>query len=108
MEQNIALLQQAVEEKVGPMMLAHTQLDWRSRRPNNELVRDPVQYELVVEVDQIESSVQQLQQKLADSEATLKRLNRNELILQEDIDIKANTLHIDRDQCMALRKQLEA
>ena len=108
MEQNIGLLQRAVEEKVGPMKLAHTQLDWRSYRPNNELVRDPVQYELVVEVDQIENSIQQLQQRLADSEAALKRLNRNELILQEDIDIKTNSLHVDQDLCMALRKQLEA
>ena len=108
MEQNISQLQRAIDDKVGPMKLAHTQLNWRSQRPNNELVRDPVQYRLVAEVDQIEMSVQQLQQRLAESDATLKRLNRTELVLQDDIEMKSNSLHVDIDLCMTLRKQLEA
>lgn len=108
MEHNIGQMHRAVEDKVGPMKLAHTQLNWRSQRPNNELVRDPVQYRLVAEVDQIENSVQQLQRRQAESDTALKRLNRTEFILQEDIDIKSNSLHVDGDLCMALRKQLEA
>ena len=108
MEQNISQLQRAIDDKVGPMKLAHTQLNWRSQRPNNELVRDPVQFQLVAEVDQIEVSVQQLQHRLAESEATLKRLNRTELVLLDDIEMKSNSLHVDIDLCMTLRKQLEA
>ena len=108
MEGNIAQLQAAIGAKQGPMMLAHTRLGLRSQRPNIELVRDPVQYGLIGEVGQIQESVDHLQASLADSESSLKGLIRNQLTLEEDIAIKANSLFIDRDQCMALRKQLEA
>ena len=106
-EENINLLKAALEQKAGPMQLAHTRLHLRSQRPNNELVRDPVQYRLVDEVGEIEHSAQQLLERLAESEATLKRLNRNELVLEEDIAIKTNSLQIDRDQCMATRKAMD-
>ena len=88
------------------MQLAHTRLHNRSQRPNNELVQDPVQYQLVHEVNQIDESVQQLQKHFLQAEATLKKLNRNQLVLEEDIAIKTNSLMIDADQCMALRKQM--
>ena len=106
-EENINLLKAALEQKAGPMQLAHTRLNLRSQRPNNELVRDPVQYRLVEEVGEIEHSAQQLLERLAESEATLKRLNRNELVLEEDIAIKTNSLQIDQDQCMATRKAMD-
>ena len=106
-EENINLLKAALEQKAGPMQLAHTRLNLRSQRPNNELVRDPVQYRLVEEVGEIEHSAQQLLERLAESEATLKRLNRNELVLEEDIAIKTNSLQIDQDQCMVTRKAMD-
>ncbi len=108
MEQNIAEQKEAVGAKEPPMMLAQTRLGYRSQRPNVELVRDPVQYGLVEEVGQIHSSVEQLLARLADSESALKGLIRNQLTLEEDIDIKTTSLHIDREQCMALRMQLES
>ena len=89
------------------MQLAQTRLSYRSQRPNVELVRDPVQYGLVEEVGLIRGSMQQLLNRLADAESTLKGLIRNRLTLEEDIDVKTNTLQIEREQCMALRKQLE-
>lgn len=89
------------------MQLSHTRLDLRSHRPNNELVRDPAQYELVSEVHEIEDAVQRLQEHYLQSQATLKKLNRNQLILEEDISIKKVSLSIDQDQCMALRKQMD-
>lgn len=88
------------------MQLSQTRLDLRSYRPNNELVRDPVQYKLVDEVKEIEDSVRFLQQHYAQSQQALKKLNRNQLILEEDIAIKTNSLQIDQDQCMSLRKEL--
>ena len=79
MEENIEKLKEAIQQKVGPMMLAQTRLGIRSQRPNNELVRDPVQYGLVDEVGQISGSVEGLKTRLVESENTLKALNRNEL-----------------------------
>lgn len=107
MEENIAKIKEAIEQKIGPMMLAQTRLDIRSQRPNNELVRDPVQYGLVDEVEKIGGSVDELKMRLAESENALKALNRNELTLKESIDMKTSTLRIDEDQCMTLRSQLD-
>ena len=89
------------------MQLAHTRLKYRSERPNKELVRDPVQYGLVEEVEKIDQSVLKLQDHYLQSEATLKKLNCNQLVLEEDIAVKTNSLMIDQEQCVALRKQMD-
>ena len=107
MEENIANVKRAIEEKVGPMMLAQTRLGMRSQRPNNELVRDPVQYGLIGEVGEIGGSVEGLQTRLTESENALKALNRHELTLNESIEVKTKSLQIDEDQCMNLRSQLD-
>lgn len=107
MEENIGTLREAIEQKFGPMMLAQTRLGMRSQRPNNELVRDPVQYGLVDEVGEIGGSVEGLRIRLAESESALKALNRNELTLNESIEVKTKSLQIDEEQCMTLRSQLD-
>jgi len=106
MEDNCARLRLAVQDKEAPMKLAHTRLDNRSQRPNVELCRDHVQYRLVEEVGELEGSVQELQERYAQSEASLKGLIRRQLELQEDIDIKANSLHIDETECVSMRKSI--
>lgn len=107
MEANIASLEESISNHAPPMMLAHTRLDLRSGRPQRELVRDPTQYGLVEEVAQISASVSALGTRLSESQAALKALLRSQLTLDEDLSVKTNSLHIDQDQCMALRKQLE-
>ena len=87
-------------------MLAQTRLEIRSHRPSKELVRDPVQYGLMGEVEEITDSVQNLETKLSDSTAALKGLLQNQVTLEEDIAVKARSLFIEQDQCMALRNQL--
>ena len=105
-ERNISQLQTAIQDKSGPMKLAQTRLDIRSHRPKKEVVRDPVQYGLIQEVEEITESVKNLQERLAESEIVLKGLLRNKWILEEDIAVKAKSLFIEQDQCMALRNQL--
>ena len=105
MEANIQELRRTTATKEGPMKLAHTRLEFRSNRPNAELVRDPVQYGLVDEVGEITCSVQQLRERLSDSEDALRGLIRCQLTLEEDIAVKANSLDIE-GQCVALRNQL--
>jgi len=106
MEDNIDRLQIAVGDKEAPLKLAHTRLDNRTNRPNVELCRDPVQYRLVEEVSTIETNVARLQERHAQSEASLKGLIRKQLDLEEDIEIKANTLFIDETECMGMRKSI--
>lgn len=106
MEDNIEHISIAIENKKAPLQVAETRLDNRSNRPNVELCRDDVQYRLVEEVGQLHGSVANLQQKLAESEASLKGLIRRQLDLEEDIEVKSNSLFIDETQCMGMRKSI--
>ena len=107
MEENVELLRKTLEAKEGPLQLAQTRLKLRASRPNQELVRDPVQYGLIEEVEQIQTSMQQLMNQLTESGSTLKALTRTEDSLKEEIEVKTNSLLIDKDECMALRMQLQ-
>lgn len=88
------------------MKLSQTRLDTRTNRPNVELCRDPVQYRLIEEVNEIEESVARLQERLQNAEDSLKGLIRNQLSLEEDIEVKSNTLFIDEVECMGMRKSI--
>ena len=81
------------------------------KRPENrtirpKLFRDRVHYQLIEDVFEIFTNTERLWEKLADVEASLKGLIRKQLSLEEDIEVKANSLLIDRDQCMELCKQI--
>lgn len=106
MEDNINALNFAINEKEPPMQVSQTRLDTRTQRPNVELCRDPVQYKLVNEVGEISYNISRLTEMLQESEASLKALVRQKLNLEEDIEVKRNTLSIDRDQNAMIRKQI--
>ena len=50
--------------------------------------------------------MERLNEMLNESEESRKALTRQQLELEEDIEIKSNSLLIDRDQNMTLRKQI--
>ncbi|KAK3611711.1 hypothetical protein CHS0354_034380 [Potamilus streckersoni] len=106
MEENIARLKIAIADKEQPMKLAQTRLDTRKNRPSVELCRDPVQYKLIEEVHEINASIEQLQDRLKDAQDSLKGLIRKQLSLEEDIEVKSNTLFIDEVECMGMRKSI--
>ncbi|RUS87169.1 hypothetical protein EGW08_005101 [Elysia chlorotica] len=106
-EENIATLEIAIQAKEAPMKVAQTRLETRQHRPNVELCRDAVQYRLLEEVGEISSSVAQLQARLRDANSSLKGLVRNQLELEEEIAVKANTLFIDEVECMGMRKSID-
>ncbi|XP_046359629.1 tektin-3-like isoform X1 [Haliotis rufescens] len=104
MEKNIELLKKATQDKQAPMQVAHTRLDTRIRRPNVELCRDPVQHRLVEEVGEISDTVDSLQAKLRMSENALQELLRTKSALEQDLSVKNNSLFIDREKCLGMRK----
>ena len=106
MESSIAAVEDAIASKAPPMKVAQTRLETRSQRPNVELVRDPVQFRLIDEVAEITGTLHQLQVQLAQLQSSLKGLNRRQLSLEEDIQIKSNSINIDENQCKNLRQQL--
>ncbi|XP_020820393.1 tektin-1 isoform X2 [Phascolarctos cinereus] len=105
-ENNIAALNKAILAKEGPAKVAQTRLESRSHRPNVELCRDVVQYCLIKEVQEITCNIGRLKDMLAQAEAELKGLSRRQLSLQEEIQVKENTIYIDEVLCLQMRKSV--
>ncbi|KAM9321517.1 tektin-1 [Gastrophryne carolinensis] len=105
-EKNIESLKKAIADKEGPIKVAQTRLETRTHRPNVELCRDPVQYRLINEVQEISTNVERLRETLSQAEAELKGLNRNQLSLEEEIQVKENTLYIDEVLCLQMREAI--
>nr|XP_013817389.1 PREDICTED: tektin-1 isoform X2 [Apteryx mantelli mantelli] len=105
-EKNIAALEKAITDKEGPGQVAQTRLKARTHRPNVELCCDTVQYRLISEVQEITNNIQRLKDTLAQAEAELKGLSRRQLSLEEEIQVKENTLYIDEVLCMQMRESV--
>jgi len=86
------------------MRVAQTRLDERTRRPNIELCRDPSQYRLVDEVTTIDKTIQILQARLNEAQQTLQGLVNTRATLEHDLSTKSNSLFIDQEKCMGMRK----
>ncbi|XP_015994276.2 tektin-1 isoform X2 [Rousettus aegyptiacus] len=94
-EKNVTVLEKAILDQEGPAKVAHTRLETRTYRPNVELCRDVAQYRLIKEVQDITHNVARLNETLAQAQVELKGLNRRQLALQEEIQVKENTIYID-------------
>nr|XP_019599345.1 PREDICTED: tektin-1 [Rhinolophus sinicus] len=105
-EKNVAVLEKAILDQEGPAKVAHTRLETRTCRPNVELCRDVPQYRLIKEVHEITHNVARLKETLAQAQVELKGLNRRQLALQEEIQVKENTIYIDEVLCMNMRKSI--
>ncbi|NXT22160.1 TEKT3 protein, partial [Syrrhaptes paradoxus] len=103
-EMNIEAIRKAIRDSGPPLKVAQTRLDERTRRPHVELCRDPAQLRLVNEVHEIDETIQSLQQRLRDAEDTLQMLVRAKSVLEHDLAVKANSLFIDQEKCMGMRK----
>ena len=59
---------------------------------------------LVEEVSEINDTVDNLKAKLREAENALQHLLRTKASLEQDLSIKNNSLFIDREKCMGMRK----
>ncbi|XP_006741477.1 tektin-3 [Leptonychotes weddellii] len=103
-EMTIESIKKAIKDKSAFLKVAQTRLDERTRRPNIELCRDMAQLRLVNEVYEVDSTIQTLQQRLRDAEDTLQSLVHTKATLEHDLAVKANSLYIDQEKCMSMRK----
>ncbi|EHB13618.1 Tektin-5 [Heterocephalus glaber] len=103
-ENTIMLLERSIMAKECPLKVAQTQLECQSRRPNVELCRDIPQFKLVNEVFTINDTLQTLKLRLREAQDTLQLLVMTKSRLEHELAIKANTLCIDKEKCMAMRK----
>jgi len=104
MENNIDLCRKAIKDKQAPMQVAQTRLEARTRRPNVELCRDQPQHRLTREVGEIYETVDVLQNRLRAAESALQELVRTKTTLEHDLGVKNNSLYIDKEKCMGVRK----
>ncbi|XP_011297207.1 tektin-1 [Fopius arisanus] len=106
MTMNIARLQKMIAEKEGFIALNHTRLGNRCRRPQLERTADAVERQLLSECADLSDSVTQLQQTLHETQAALRYLLKTQIQVEEDINVKVNTLKIDEVECMGMRESL--
>ncbi|NWI95597.1 TEKT3 protein, partial [Pitta sordida] len=103
-ETKIQVIRKTIQDKEVQLKVAQTRLDERTRRPNVELCRDAAQLRLVHEVNEIHETLRNLQQCLRASEDMLQMLVRSKAVLEHDLVIKNNSLFIDQERCMGMRK----
>ncbi|CAL8310068.1 unnamed protein product [Boreogadus saida] len=103
-EMLIDSLKKAVRDKENPLKVAQTRLEERTRRPNVELCRDNPHHRLVGEVREIEDTIHKLRDRLMEAESTLHTLVKTKVTLEHDLSVKANSLFLDQDKCMGMRK----
>ena len=61
-------------------------------------------FRLVTEVCEITETVESLQMKLRMAENSLQELLRTKASLEQDLAIKNNSIFIDREKCLGMRK----
>ncbi len=59
---------------------------------------------LVEEVSEINETVDHLKMKLREAENALQHLLRTKSSLEQDLSVKNNSIFIDREKCMGMRK----
>nr|CAI5860677.1 unnamed protein product [Callosobruchus analis] len=103
----ITRLEKSISEKEGYMALAHTRLGNRAQRPGMELCKDNVGFALTNEVAELRSNLADLQLKMSEARASMRYLLKTQLQLEEDINIKTNSIKIDEVDCMTLRQSID-
>ncbi|TKS89557.1 Tektin-3 [Collichthys lucidus] len=103
-EMLIDSLKKALRDKECPLKVAQTRLEERTRRPNVELCRDNPHHRLVSEVREIEDTIYKLQERLMEAENSLQVLVKTKVTLEHDLSVKANSLFLEQEKCMSMRK----
>ena len=103
LNKHITNIKAAIKAKQAPLKVAQTRLELRSHRPDAEATRDMPHVRLIQEVAELQNHLGRLHAKLAEAEEALKMLNNTKRELKEDLAVKAVSLVIDRQKCMAMR-----
>lgn len=107
MTRSVTDLEKAISDKEGYTALVHTRLGNRAQRPGMELCKDIVGHSLGKEVVELRNNVAILQQNLVETYASLRYLLKTQIQLEEDINVKTNSIKIDEVDCMTLRQNMD-
>jgi len=103
-ERYIERLKGNIAAKDPPLRVAQTRLKKRTRRPEVEACNDGPHNKLLEEVTEISQSIKLLEDKLTEGNEALSDLLRNKQRLEKDIKVKKNSLLIDQQKCMSMRR----
>jgi len=103
-ERYIERLKGNIAAKDPPLRVAQTRLKKRTRRPEVEACNDTPHQKLLEEVCEIAQSIKLLEDKLSEANEALSDLLRNKQRLEKDIKVKKNSLLIDQQKCMSMRR----
>ena len=87
-----------------PLKLAQTRLKKRMRRPDVELCNDEPHQHLTMEVKELQESIRMLENKLEEGNKALAEMLKNRERLEQNIKVKKNSLLIDQQKCMTMRR----
>uniref|UniRef100_UPI0037E8E8B6 tektin-1 n=1 Tax=Semicossyphus pulcher TaxID=241346 RepID=UPI0037E8E8B6 len=99
-------LQVVINTNEQALSLAQARLALRRQRPGKEQCFDPAQAHLLTEVQQLHANITKLRDAVARSKEEERALIRCQLELQENIEMKANSLYIDDVICTQHRKSI--
>ena len=97
-------MKKAIADKEAFLQVAQTRLETRTRRPNIEACRDSAMSRLIQEVHDLRAAVTDLHSKLRQEENAIQHLLRTKSTLEQDLAVKNNTLFIDSDKVMGIRR----
>ncbi|CAH8625739.1 unnamed protein product [Heterobilharzia americana] len=103
MEHNLNELREAIRAKDDPLKITQTRLHLRTFRPNVELCKDPASVSLAEEVNALGQSLDELLHQYSTVENKLKDLHDTQLILEKEIELKAETIHLNQLGCIPRR-----
>lgn len=105
--QNIHSLDKELADKKNFLQLCETRLSNRARRPGLELTCDAVQDALYSEFCTLKSVICKLNHKVAQNKASLRYLLNVQVMQEEEINIKTNSIKIDEVDCITMRQVLK-
>lgn len=103
-EQEIEKILNDIRNKSDTLKVAQTRLETRTHRLGMELCKDDAHNRLVREVKDLKNSIQVMYNKLQEAEAQHQQLLKTRANLETDLHSKVNSLFIDNEKCLGLRR----
>ncbi|XP_055843875.1 tektin-1 [Episyrphus balteatus] len=103
---NLRQLESELSDREESLHLCMVRLSNRCQRPGLELTCDAVQKALNSEMRVLKDNICKLKKKIAENKASLRYLLHVQIMQEEEINIKANSLKIDEVDCMTIRRAL--
>ncbi|KAL5108303.1 Tektin-1 [Taenia crassiceps] len=106
MEDNIRDIKNLICDTMKSAEIAETKKNIRDCKPLNELCRDVPHYRILEQTEELKMDISTLQQMLNDAEGELKALRRRKLDLEEEIQNKSHSLHIEEVRILEIRSSI--